>query len=714
MTVHREASESAPEPSETVGPFEGPESPPEPSEAAGPIEGPESPPESSGIATPGEGSEAVEALAPIESAGAEERRFDRWERRVREALASLRSWLPLALAIAAGTGLFAWAIAHGKPGFVLDNKLSRPERLQALAALGGSIVVFALAYATVGRWRRRRGAGWIDTFRGLNKALLPLLALPLIVPLLVPKIEVDRPFLTLAIAVALAAVAAVAAYQARWPLAASRTRWAWLALGVVMAAYAVGLSWLALVQHWGLATATYDLGIYDNIFWQSIHGKPLGSSFVKSGSHVAAHVDPLLVILSPLYLLYPRAEFLLVFQSIWLALGAIPLFWLARRFLGSPWLALAFACIYLLYPALHGANLYDFHSLTLAAPLLILAIATIEAERPKAYAVALALLLLTREDMALLACFVALYAIVSRQTRLGLVTIAVSIAYFAFLKLFVMPDASLLMKDSKEAYGYAYYYKDLIPHGGEGALGIVISMLVNPIFTFVHAFSEAKVLLALRLFLPLLFLPFLAGWRAVVLAYGFAFIFLSSRTAVHSLHFQYTVLLFPLAMAIAPRVLAELPGRRWFDSFGLEPHRAIRAVTIGCLAATIVVSAKYGATLPNAAFRGGFSKLVRSLTPAQRETHAWVRQTVALIPPDATVSATGRLGPHVSNRRGAFVFPAEADYAFVDGSNLDRRGKAALERLKSEKGYGKLAERGNLSLWGPPPSARAPEPSGGS
>ena len=39
------------------------------------------------------------------------------------------------------------------------------------------------------------------------------------------------------------------------------------------------------------------LGYYDNIFFQSIHGKPLGCSMIKSGYHGSAHFDPLLVLL---------------------------------------------------------------------------------------------------------------------------------------------------------------------------------------------------------------------------------------------------------------------------------------------------------------------------------------------------------------------------------------------------------------------------------
>ena len=61
---------------------------------------------------------------------------------------------------------------------------------------------------------------------------------------------------------------------------------------------------------------------------------------------------------------------LLILQSLILASAAWPVYRLASQALRSDWLGLVFALAYLLYPALHAANLYDFHEIAIAAPLL--------------------------------------------------------------------------------------------------------------------------------------------------------------------------------------------------------------------------------------------------------------------------------------------------------------------------------------------------------
>src|SRR6185369_6347467 len=148
----------------------------------------------------------------------------------------------------------------------------------------------------------------------------------------------------------------------------------------ILAAAAVVLLWIgfgglfsyiSLVNHHALNTRTIDLGYYDNIFYQSSHGHPLACSFIKAGYHGSAHFDPLLVVLSPLYLLYPRAETILVLQAVWLGSGVVPVYLLARDKTESRVAGLVVAAMYAAYPALHGANMYEFHSLTLLSPLVL-------------------------------------------------------------------------------------------------------------------------------------------------------------------------------------------------------------------------------------------------------------------------------------------------------------------------------------------------------
>ena len=58
-------------------------------------------------------------------------------------------------------------------------------------------------------------------------------------------------------------------------------------------------------------------------------------------SRLGAHVDPILVVFAPLWWLWPSLVMLLTVQAVAVALGALPVFWLARKHLESERAALA-------------------------------------------------------------------------------------------------------------------------------------------------------------------------------------------------------------------------------------------------------------------------------------------------------------------------------------------------------------------------------------
>ncbi len=146
--------------------------------------------------------------------------------------------------------------------------------------------------------------------------------------------------------------------------------------------------------------------------------------------------------------------------------------------------ALLLAAVWAIYPALHGANMYEFHSLALISPLVVWLLYAYETGRDRLYWFTFAVLLLCREDVPLLMCFVGLYAILDRRgvskARLGWVTIAMSLVYFVIVKLFFMTSPGIIMS-GKDAYSYAYYYEELIPNRS-GLGGLLVSLLTNPIF----------------------------------------------------------------------------------------------------------------------------------------------------------------------------------------------------------------------------------------
>src|SRR5690606_21067789 len=107
-------------------------------------------------------------------------------------------------------------------------------------------------------------------------------------------------------------------------------------------------------------------------------------------------------------------------------------------------------------------------------------------------------------------------------------------------------------------------------------------------------------------------LPFAAPRGRLLLAYGMIFIFLASRGPVFSPAFQYATLLDALALSLAVIALSDLQGLRFKPWARLDPARMRPALAVAMLGASVVISAKFGAFVPNDAFRAGFGKLQRT------------------------------------------------------------------------------------------------------
>ena len=73
-------------------------------------------------------------------------------------------------------------------------------------------------------------------------------------------------------------------------------------------------------------------------------------------SRLGAHVDPILGLFAPLWWIWPSPAILLVVQAIVVSSAAIPAYLLARRWLDDELLAVAFAAVTLLFPAIQWAT----------------------------------------------------------------------------------------------------------------------------------------------------------------------------------------------------------------------------------------------------------------------------------------------------------------------------------------------------------------------
>ena len=171
-----------------------------------------------------------------------------------------------------------------------------------------------------------------------------------------------------------------------------------VAAGVV--AYALVFSFISVTRHRAFQTHALDLGYYVQVLWSLSRG--LGPYVSLPEMHAwGDHFSPTLYLLVPLFALFPDPVALLIVQSAVFALGALPVFALARRRLESDGPAAAFALLYLLSPTLHGINIRDFHIAAFAIPLLLTVVYCFETGRRGWFLVAVILTLGCREDAAL-------------------------------------------------------------------------------------------------------------------------------------------------------------------------------------------------------------------------------------------------------------------------------------------------------------------------
>ncbi len=564
----------------------------------------------------------------------------------------------------------------------------RPMLLLLITSLAVGLTLLGIAAA-----RKRRGeqTSMAELYGdGVRRPAL-LAAFPLVVVLREP-LEEAHSGMVLGLSAAVGALAAYTAYHwasDREP--SSRRSIRALALAVVLAAtlgYVVIVAGLAFANHQSFNTGRSDLGYYLSIFRQSSQGIPLGCSLCGGGSHLTGHFDPILVVLSPLFLLYPFAETLLLLQTVWLASGALPVYLLGHHHLRHRGAAAALALAYLAYPALHGVNLFDFHSVALCIPLFLWLLYCLERDIRWGYYVSLFALLLVREDIPIELTFVGLYAIFSgarERARLGLITVVVSALYFIMAKAFLMGRVDPLNTATGAAGGYAYYYEAMIPPGHSTG-GLIATLVSNPMFVLAQVFTEEKVDYMLKLLVPLLLLPLAARGR-VMLAYGSALTLLATRPYLFSIHFQYSSLLIPFLFALCAASLGRIRSGEP-AVFGLSGPRLSRALSFGILASTLLCSWKFGGLVANGSFEGGFRPLVREATPEHRATAAWLKQIARSLPRGAKVAANSRIVTHLGAVTHLGLFDSRWTSDYVVASITSR---PFGPRILAEEARGELA-----------------------
>lgn len=386
-----------------------------------------------------------------------------------------------------------------------------------------------------------------------------------------------------------------------------------LPLGMV-AGLTVLYTVLAVRQHLEFRTAGWDLGIFE----QAIRGysqlqPPIvvlkGAGFTLLGDHF----HPILVLLGPLYRLFPSAVTLLVVQAFLFALAAFPLVAFAERTLGRR-TAVAVGLVYGASFGIASAVGFDFHEIAFAVPLIAFSLSAYGQGRLRAAAAWALPLVLVKEDLGLsVVAVIGVLIALHGARRLGVGLAATGILATAIEVLILLPAANT-------AGGYDYWTRLASGHSlfavavaepGAKALTVLLTVAVGG---FVAVRSPIAVVLV----------PTLA-WR-----------FVGADANYWGTSYHYSAVLMPIVVA------ATIDGLRRIRR--TDARRARRAVVGAMVVAALM--------LP-------FYPLARLATPAlwaTSEHDAAISAALRQIPGSTTVSASDNLIPQLTARDTVTLF----------------------------------------------------------
>jgi uncharacterized membrane protein len=529
---------------------------------------------------------------------------------------------------------------------------------------------------------------------------------------------------------------------------------AWLiALTLIVADMAL-VGQHALARYQTYHAYAFDLGNMDQAVWNTLHGHPFrftnrGIDWFGPPTRLGVHVEPILFLIAPLYLLHAGPETLILLQTIALALGGIPLLLLGlRRLPEVPLVATAFVGAYLTTPEILGEALWEFHGVTLATPLLLLALWALDGRRYRWFAVGAILAALCKEDVALslvpLGLLIAFRQGKPGQARgLPLLGGAVSLlaaAWVALCFLLILPHFN---QDTVSGNNFWYRYTWL-----GSSPGIALrNVLTQPLLLFSVLQDPAKrsylvVLLrtggGLGVFAPMLWLCALPELAINIL---------STQKEQYSAFFQYNAVLLPYLMTAAiSGTAAFYHGRRRVEESVCTAalsrreargprlpaqlsrvHLAIRGQHEGCQGKREAARASARLAPTEAVLRrlpirsqwivplvmvwlmvstywniAATSALVQPFWMAGSHPNAQQAQIDALlakVPPSASVAATDTLNPHLSDRYTVYLLPDPQSYT-ADYVAFDLPDAVATSQQADQRMYDVMLASGSYTVIG--------------
>ena len=452
-------------------------------------------------------------------------------------------------------------------------------------------------------------------------------------------------------------------------------------------------------QHANWRTFGFDAGIYDQGMWLLSQGRDPFMT-IRGMDFWGHHVTLISALFVPVYWLGGGIQAVGLIHTVWVAAAAVPLWLLARDRWERPFLALAVPVAYLLHPAVQGLTWWMYHPDSLAITPLVFAWWLARTARWRWFAVACAVALSCKEDMALAVLVMGL-VIVARgrlfplsrvgraQRRAGLSAAAAAAAWFLFTMKVVIPWRN----DHAPAF-----YESYFPSLG-ASLGEILRNLVLHPSRPLKLLSRPRVPdYALKMLGPVGFvLPFLGPLGFLLAGPQLGVNLLVEVQNGATITSQYTSLPIVGIFLGVTEGIALLRRR----------PALLQAAVIWLVGCALVGSHLWGLAPYSRDFRSG---VWADRAPAHV---AELDRALATVPPLAGVSTSWNVVTHFTHRPIVYEFPnpwvsanygptgfevgdpTTVDWIVVQRSALGARDNAVLDRLIGPGGGFQVVQQGS-------------------
>ncbi len=421
--------------------------------------------------------------------------------------------------------------------------------------------------------------------------------------------------------------------------------------------------------------SSYDQGIFNQVFWNGIHGNwfqstlssQLSTNVIHAGEvpdvayhRLGQHFTPALLLWLPIYYLFPYPATLTILQVTFVTTAGLVLYRLARLYL-EPAIATLITSSFYGANAIIGPTLGNFHDIS-QIPLFVFSLLLAMEKRCWWLFTILAICVLAvREDSGITLFGIGAYLILSRRyPRLGVAVCLGSLLYVLIVTNLIMP----LFSDDISKRFMLENFGQYAEGDQASTLEIIAKMITSPglllreIFT--PFFDTFKYLLGQ--WLPLAFIPVVAPAAWVISIFPLLKLFLSQGDLVLSISIRY-------AMSVTPGLFygsilwwARQGVGNFNQAIALCQPRKLRPkfrrfwIFCICLSTFFTITSNPSETLyfliPTA-----IKPLVHVGAPEQWQHTQKIQALLAKIPEDASVSATTWIIPHLSGRREIIRLP---------------------------------------------------------